>query len=469
MTRSVVYGSSVVLDAGGNKWTNLANGVSSSDAATVGQIAGGAPVSSVFGRTGAVIAVTGDYYGAVAAALTGATQASRYVGATASGAPASGTFVKGDWVVAQDGAIFVCTTGGTPGTWLQVGAAPSFATPSVVFGSSAAGGAASTVIRSDSTIAAFDATTPAAETFGASGAVGSAAFAARRDHVHAMPATPVTSFAKSGGSALTGAVTISEGTGVTLTPSGNDIAIASSTGGLGSDGWASTAVSLTYSSVDGATGVATTGSDLSGTIPVGARLKFTQTTVKYFIVTAIDATTITFWGGTDYTLANAAISAVSWSVAKVPFGFNADPAKWTVSVTNTSNNSQSSPTNGTWYNPGTISISVPIGCWFLSYEAAIGANRTSTGNAAVKATMSTANNSESDTSMSMIVLVIVSVNTGDITQVFPIISVHKGRTLTVATKTSYFLNVSPTTTGLSSVDIRGDVSPATIRAICAYL
>ncbi len=80
-------------------------------------------VASVFGRTGAVVAVTGDYYGAVAAALTGATQASRYVGATTSGAPVSGTFVKGDWVVAQDGAIFVCTTGGTPGTWTQVGAA----------------------------------------------------------------------------------------------------------------------------------------------------------------------------------------------------------------------------------------------------------------------------------------------------------------------------------------------------------
>lgn len=78
-------------------------------------------VDSVFGRTGAVVAVTGDYYGAVAAALTGATQASRYVGATASGAPASGTFVKGDWVVAQDGHIFVCTTGGTPGTWVDVG------------------------------------------------------------------------------------------------------------------------------------------------------------------------------------------------------------------------------------------------------------------------------------------------------------------------------------------------------------
>lgn len=49
--------------------------------------------------------------------LTGATAASRYAGATASGSPASGTFVTGDYVIAQNGAAFVCTAGGTPGTW----------------------------------------------------------------------------------------------------------------------------------------------------------------------------------------------------------------------------------------------------------------------------------------------------------------------------------------------------------------
>lgn len=51
--------------------------------------------------------------------LTGATAASRYVGATTSGAPASGTFNKGDFVVAQDGIIWVCTAAGTPGTWVD--------------------------------------------------------------------------------------------------------------------------------------------------------------------------------------------------------------------------------------------------------------------------------------------------------------------------------------------------------------
>lgn len=60
--------------------------------------------------------------------LTGATAASRYVGATASGAPAAGTFAVGDYVVAQDGAIYVCTVAGTPGTWASVAGGGSLPT-----------------------------------------------------------------------------------------------------------------------------------------------------------------------------------------------------------------------------------------------------------------------------------------------------------------------------------------------------
>lgn len=59
----------------------------------------------------------------------------------------------------------------------------AFATPTVALGAVAAAGAATTVIRSDATILAFDATTPAA--VGTAGAVGAATVAARRDHAHA--------------------------------------------------------------------------------------------------------------------------------------------------------------------------------------------------------------------------------------------------------------------------------------------
>jgi hypothetical protein len=57
----------------------------------------------------------------VSGGLTGATGATRYVGATASGAPASGTFAVGDFAVDQTGKTWVCTTAGSPGTWTQTG------------------------------------------------------------------------------------------------------------------------------------------------------------------------------------------------------------------------------------------------------------------------------------------------------------------------------------------------------------
>lgn len=53
--------------------------------------------------------------------LTGAVAASRYAGATGSGAPASGTFVTGDYVIDQTGTVWICTAGGSPGSWVQSG------------------------------------------------------------------------------------------------------------------------------------------------------------------------------------------------------------------------------------------------------------------------------------------------------------------------------------------------------------
>ncbi len=220
----------------------------------------GAPITSfpgaivsVFGRTGTVVATAGDYYAVLPAALTGATQAFRIAGATTSGAPVSGTFAVGDLVAARDGHLFMCISAGSPGTWVDTGGSVSFATPAIALGSSAAAGSAGTAIRSDSTIAAFDATAPTTQAFGDAAAVGTAAFAARRDHKHAMPATPVTGFSKNGSSVLTGAVTLSAGAGISLTQSSQDIAIAAS-GSVGSElDYVETSTSLTVTATTDAT------------------------------------------------------------------------------------------------------------------------------------------------------------------------------------------------------------------------
>lgn len=59
----------------------------------------------------------------IRAQMAGATGASGYVGGTTSGAPTSGTFAAGDLVIDQQGCFWVCTTGGTPGTFKRIGPA----------------------------------------------------------------------------------------------------------------------------------------------------------------------------------------------------------------------------------------------------------------------------------------------------------------------------------------------------------
>ncbi len=52
--------------------------------------------------------------------LTGAVEATRYVGATTAGAPVTGTFAVGDLVVDRGtGDTWVCTVAGSPGTWVS--------------------------------------------------------------------------------------------------------------------------------------------------------------------------------------------------------------------------------------------------------------------------------------------------------------------------------------------------------------
>jgi hypothetical protein len=119
------------------------------------------------------------------------------------------------------------TIGSTSITWTQftAGGVTGFATPAIVLGTAAAAGAATTVIRSDSTIVAFDATVPTTQAFGDSAATGSAAVAARRDHKHGEPTAAVTTsgLTQATGKLLgrttasTGAIEeITVGTGLTL-------------------------------------------------------------------------------------------------------------------------------------------------------------------------------------------------------------------------------------------------------------
>jgi hypothetical protein len=65
----------------------------------------------------------------------------------------------------------------------------SFATNAILLGTAASAGAATTPFRSNDTIAAFDGSVPTTIHASDAAATGSIAFAARRDHVHGAPAT----------------------------------------------------------------------------------------------------------------------------------------------------------------------------------------------------------------------------------------------------------------------------------------
>lgn len=127
------------------------------------------------------------------------------------------------WYCTNTGTI---TLGSTALTFSQMsGGSTSFGTPALTLGTSNSAGSASTAIRTDATIAAFDATAPTTQAFGDSAATGSAAVAARRDHKHAMPTAAITTSGLTQASgkllgrstASTGAVEeITVGTGLSL-------------------------------------------------------------------------------------------------------------------------------------------------------------------------------------------------------------------------------------------------------------
>lgn len=226
--------------------------------------------------------------------------------------------------------------------------------------------------------------------------------------------------------------------------------------------WSSISATLTYSSADAPVYVVTTSADLTGSISVGMKIRLTHSsTTKYFIVVAISGSSITLYGGTDYTLAAGAITSPSYSTSRVPYGFPANPTKWTVETTDTSDRTQASPVSGTWYNLGSLSHTVPIGAWYTEYLVCLGSDRTS-GDNRVYSTLSTGAATESDPDFTALLL---AVSTANLRQM-----ISKSKTLVLTVKTPYFLNAKTTTTGIDTLIFANSSGhKLIIRSVCAYL
>lgn len=121
------------------------------------------------------------------------------------------------------------------------------------------------------------------------------------------------------------------------------------------DGWISAVDTWTYVS---ATTFKITGSDVTAKFPVGSKLKMVNSTTKYFYVVSASFsadTTVTVTGGTDYTLANAAITSPTYSYEANPQGF---PSAFNYTVTWVGVTATFTSVNRFWVSGRTCTISV---------------------------------------------------------------------------------------------------------------
>jgi len=227
----------------------------------------------------------------------------------------------------------------------------------------------------------------------------------------------------------------------------------------------------TYASSDDPTYTFTiAGFDATTLLSPGMKIYLTDSGDQYFFVTKVvfddPGSTITVYGGTDYDLSTGAITNPFYSTEKAPLGFPLSPLKWTVETRDTTQAFQATPTGGTWYNLGSITIVIPIGIWNVSYQVVMSGYDNDALNSYVTSTLSTANNSESDADFSgrgFVNKVSTDAAFMDIEMSF-----YRFKYLNLATKDTYYLNGKVDNTS-THVFFAGDAVPTIIRAVCAFL
>lgn len=191
---------------------------------------------------------------------------------------------------------------------------------------------------------------------------------------------------------------------------------------------------------------------ISSTLDYAIIQSVTYSTDTTIVVQVPEGCTIPTSGG---------ISTVDYGTVKVPYGFPAQRGKWTIESLIKANTTQGSPSSGTWYNLGSMRIDVPIGAWIGRYEAGTLAQTGGAGATEYWNTLSTANNSESDSRMSTY----YNANTSNVTTGALL---SRQREYNLSASTPYYLNskvVGTNVTNLFSVY----AVPATISFENAFL
>jgi hypothetical protein len=176
------------------------------------------------------------------------------------------------------------------------------------------------------------------------------------------------------------------------------------------------------------------------------------------------ATPITIYSGTDFQLVNSTISNLKYSHWKVPYRFPTSKNKWTQHYTNYLTLSQSSPGVDTWYNIGSMALSIPIGVWEVEYQT----DAFVTGNAG---------DSQVWTALSPSTSIVVDLDfmSRNLSPIYTTGKTHGNvlsarKEIALASKTSYYLlyryylTASPAAIGCT-----GAFFPTKILARCSYL
>ena len=235
-------------------------------------------------------------------------------------------------------------------------------------------------------------------------------------------------------------------------------------------GWVD-APALTFSAADAPVYTVTCSGDYTYTIPVGARITLIHSgATKYFIVVKTSYsspnTTFTLYGGTDYTLAAGAITNPYYSIAKAPVGFPLDPDKWTISLVDSTDCYQNNPVKDVYYNPGGLSINLPIGIWEVFFQV-IAVSASSAGLwTEVYVGLSTSTTSFTNQSLRGRGYLGTA---SDGAQIF-IGPIARRSVLTITSNTTYYVICKTGLPNQSVIGFNGESDASTeVHAVCAYL
>jgi hypothetical protein len=179
------------------------------------------------------------------------------------------------------------------------------------------------------------------------------------------------------------------------------------------------------------------------------------TLTKYALVTASSysapTTTVTIYSGTDHTMMNATVSNAYYSTQKAPYGFPLGQEKWSVDVTFSGANMTATTTANNWVNPGSKTISVPIGKWNVLWGGAVSQANSASEIFSARAALSTSANSVSDNDLvggALMRAAAISAQLANIT---------KNKDVSLSVKTVYYL-IATIAQGGGTITVGFDVS-----------